>query len=59
MFGLIFLDDGDFDFFPIMDDLDWDCATTVFFSSFFVDGNHTGRTPDADVVAAFAAFLAA
>ncbi len=51
MIGLIILD-GDFDFFHIVDDMDWQRADTIFHDTFFVDGNHAGRTPCADVVAA-------
>lgn len=51
MIGLIILD-GEFDFFQIMDDMDWQRADTIFHSTFFVDGNHAGRTPCADGIAA-------
>jgi hypothetical protein len=54
--GLTITNDGDFDFFPIINDVDWLCADTVFHVSFDVDGNHTGRTPCADVIAAFNAW---
>lgn len=59
MFGLIFLDNGGFDFFPIVDDIDWQWADTIFHSTFFVDGNFTGADPTPDAIAAFQAFLAA
>jgi hypothetical protein len=54
--GLTVTNNGDFNFFPILDDMDWQCADTVFFPSFDVDGNHTGRTPSADMIAAFIAW---
>jgi hypothetical protein len=51
MIGLIILD-GEFDFFHIVDDMDWQRADTIFHDTFFTSGNHTGRTPCADVIAA-------
>jgi hypothetical protein len=48
--GVMILD-GDFDFFHIVDDMDWQRAETIFHDTFFVDGNHTGQTPCAAMVA--------
>jgi hypothetical protein len=53
--GVMILD-GDFDFFHILDDMDWQRADTVFLSTFFVDGNHTGQMPCAAVIAALQAW---
>lgn len=57
MIGLIILD-GDFDFFHIVDDMDWQRADTIFHTTFFADNNHAGRTPCADVVAALTVWSA-
>jgi hypothetical protein len=55
MIGLMILN-GDFDFFHIVDDMDCQRADVIFHSTFLVDGNHTGRTPCNDVIAAFTAW---
>lgn len=56
MIGLMILD-GDFDFFHIVDDMDWQRADVIFHSSFLVDGNHTGRIAcDDTIISAFTAW---
>ena len=54
--GLTITNNGDFDFFHIEDDMDWQRADTIFHSTFLVDGNFTGRTPCVEIVAAFNAW---
>ena len=54
--GLTITNDGDFDFFHIEDDMDWQRADTIFHSTFDTDGNFTGRTPCVEIVAAFTAW---
>ena len=49
MIGLMILN-NDFDFFHIVDDMDWQRADVIFHSTFLVDGNHTGRIAVDDVI---------